>query len=200
MKTSLLLGVFGIALMALSLGGCGQSEAPVQPANNYGELSTRIAGLEDRLATLSNCVQRDELRELTKDEAYRFASIDTDSKGYGKIETGLGTLFVSTQSAEPYLDGYKVHLSIGNPYFVTYSDFKLIASWGPPLTNGAEFTKWSAAQKNKTNEVTTPLYPGAWNAVELILAPATADELRNAQVAIELDKINLREPKKSESP
>jgi hypothetical protein len=156
--------------LAFVITGCGQSPAPIESANGNEELSKRVAVLEnrpvsapivpqnntqltERLAqlengfnSLSNQVRQDEWQTASKQNQFRFTAIAPDDKGYGKLETDLGTLFVSTESVDPYLDGYKIHLNIGNPSYATFSDFKLIASWGPLLTNFDDWDKWSASQ------------------------------------------------------
>jgi hypothetical protein len=59
------------------------------------------------------------------------AVLDLGSKTYSSLVTSNGIFYVKVEGAEPYLDGYKIHLLIGNPLSARYSEVKLRARWGP---------------------------------------------------------------------
>jgi len=167
------------------------SSPPTTPQNN-AELTIRLSDLESRFEALSNRVNQNEWMAGFKEDSARTVTIDPDDKGYGKIETDLGPLFISTASVEPYLDGYKMHLLIGNPSSASYSDFKLVTLWGPLPTNNMMWDKWNEAQKARTNSIISSLVSGAWTPVDITLTPALPAEIRNVRVRVELSKVHLR--------
>jgi hypothetical protein len=129
----------------------------------------------------------------TSQFANNSVSITPESKGYGLLKTPFGMLLVSTESVESYLDGYKIHLKIGNPTTADFSGFSLIYS-------SYQTTNVFGTFQTLTNSVTDKLTAGYWTPIDFILAPADPDRLRNASVSIELNQINLFEKKTPPSP
>lgn len=112
-------------------------------------------------------------------------TITPDQEGFQTLDSGFARFFVSTENVTPYLDGYRVTLQIGNPYYASFTGFKLFTSWG--IIGAADVADY----KFRTNEYTEVLKPGTWTSVSFLLTPATAAELRNADVQIETSVINL---------
>jgi hypothetical protein len=127
---------------------------------------------------------------FTSEYANNSVSVTPDSKGYGLLKTPFGTLLISTESVEPYLDGYKIHLRIGNPTTADFSGFSLINS-------SFQTTNFFETLQTSTNSFTDKLAAGYWTPIDFILAPANTDRLRNVSVRVELNQINLFEKKSS---
>jgi Protein of unknown function (DUF3251) len=111
-------------------------------------------------------------------------SVSPQEKGYGLLKTPFGTLLISTESVEPYLDGFKIHLKIGNPTSAHFNGFSLICS-------SYQTTNFFTTLQTFTNAVTDSLTPGYWTPIDFILAPSDMDRVRNTTVSIELNQINL---------
>lgn len=161
-------------------------------ASSFGNLA---ASVTNRLRTLANRLAWQQVQA----SQFSTASIDPDSKHYVRLDTGICPLLISTEGAEPYLDGFKVKLQVGNPSLATFSGFTLVANWGRSYTNGADsLESWQSAQKCRTNEMADTLTAGAWTPVEVTLTPATAEELRQATVSIQLDAVLLHSKRPTE--
>jgi len=94
------------------------------------------------------------------------------------------------------LDGYKVDFQIGNPQNVTYDGVTVTLQWGPTATrtiytNQAAMVAWQNAQKTKTESFPSQLLSGFWNNAEIIVTPATTEELRNLQISIETSTVSM---------
>ncbi len=122
-----------------------------------------------------------------RDFKYAWAAIDAQSKSYSFVDSNLGRLLISTEGVENYMDGYKVHLRIGNTTTADIIGFELIYSL-------YKSTNSFAAVRTETNSMVTPLITGKWNPVDLVVAPASADELRNLRVRIEIKTLSLATP------
>jgi hypothetical protein len=84
-------------------------------------------------------------------------------------------------------------LTIGNPSYATYNDYKLKVRWGKQY-DWAKYTKASYDEWDKSiqeKEISFPgaLEPGKWNKVEVILAPVTAEQL--AYLTLSMDAMGI---------
>jgi hypothetical protein len=109
---------------------------------------------------------------------------------YIRIESDVGPLLVSLKNVEPYLDGYKVQLTVGNPLSLTFKGFELAATWAPRLS-GTDYAGWLKKQKKKTFSLTQDLLSGRWNAVTLILSETKAEEVGYLEVSSTINTISL---------
>lgn len=126
------------------------------------------------------------------------------------VECDAGRLGLMCVGAEPYLDGHKITLSIGNPFTAQFTGFKVKARFGPrppafPVMNAgngtdgsaelssyqAKHNAWEKALKTQEASFTQPLTPGAWTKAELILSPSKAEEVGYVDVEIETDSLSL---------
>jgi Protein of unknown function (DUF3251) len=127
------------------------------------------------------------------------AVLDPFSKGFGRVDTQGGFLLVSCQDAQPYLDGYKVKLHVGNPLGMTFNGFKITARWGPrnTITDAAskEYFNWYAALKTKEFNIFQSLEPGRWNVVEMDLPGTDASQIGHVEIAVDTSRVVLLEPR-----
>lgn len=156
------------------------------------DLQTRLQTFEGSISGYDNRLWAIELARLE----YQEISRDLSSRQYQRLDTKIGSLLVSVESAEPYLDGYKVRLNIGNPSYVTYTGFKLKVKWAKKYDSSkfsyASWSEWSKSIREKEIPFTEKLEPGTWNEVELILSPASADQLGYVRLSIETNQVGLR--------
>lgn len=120
------------------------------PPNPYTDLA--ISNLNQRISAVE--AKNDEWEANHRE----WVAIDPDSQSYQQLWTPFGVLLVITKSVTPYLDGYKVKVAIGNPYFVTFSGFKLAYRVTPkPKTFTYDQAKqagpWQKYETNKTSAV-----------------------------------------------
>jgi hypothetical protein len=184
------------------LVGCKKNDDP-----RMAELQNQMAKLDTLTSNQSNVIKfiwnqnlvaQTNLNSLRSTlYAYQFAnnsvSITPDGNGYGSLKTPFGNLFISTESVEPYLDGYLIHLKIGNPTTAHFNGFSLICSTYQTTNATGTFHAF-------TNDFPDELSAGYWTSVAFVLAPASMDEVRNASVSVQLNQINLLEKSPSPSP
>jgi hypothetical protein len=109
-----------------------------------------------------------------------FVALVSETKGYQIIQAGTGPILVKVVDISPYLDGFKLRLAIGNLQSVTYSRCKVHLRW---------------AGRTKEEIVSTALLPAHWTAAEIILTPASAEEARSLQIAVNPMGITMLERK-----
>jgi hypothetical protein len=126
------------------------------------------------------------------------ALIDVNSKAFSTAKSSEGTFLVSCQGAEPYLEGYKVHLEVGNPTTLMVNNPTITIQWGPAFspsnTDKNAFTDWQKSLRQTTTTLGESLKPGFWNDVDVIVSPAKANELAYFKVSIQTDSVSLTHP------
>jgi hypothetical protein len=133
----------------------------------------RITLVQQSVATLYNRVSE-----------YQGGELHLTDKGFSRIDTNGGTFFVSVVKAEPYLNGYRLFINIGNPSMATFDGVKMTFLYG-------DSEKLAELQ---TKEISSPakLAAGAWTQVEATLAPATTDNLKYVTLSMETNTLLLR--------
>jgi Protein of unknown function (DUF3251) len=117
------------------------------------------------------------------DARHTRATLDpTRLKKFRQLDTNLGFVLVSIQQVEPYLDGFKVTLDIGNPLALEYRGFILESEWGErgKSTDG----------KLKTS-FTNTLKPGSWNRIDLILPQTPPDKFGYLSLGLTVNTVHL---------
>ncbi len=174
----------------------------------------RLDALEAKTASVQRAT--DHLRLLHDTVVQRLdrrneAVLDPTESGFSTVETGSGVLLVSCSGAEPYLDGYKIKLRVGNPHNMGFSGCEMTVRWGPRApdapdeTSGTEpsdsewatwgerYEAWKKKDfRSKKIVLTQDLEPGAWNPVEVILSPSRPEEVGELRVMIRASMVSLK--------
>lgn len=162
---------------AAMLAGCSRDakiKEIIDTANYNSKQSEQIANEVD---AISNKIATTE----TLSRVYR---IDAEHKGCGQIQTSFATLLITTDSAEPYLDGYKLKLRVGNPTSMLLSGLTVRGFWPDASKKGLTQRDYS---------LTSDLAPGVWSPIEIVMAPATADDMRRAAITIGVERVEMRD-------
>ena len=130
------------------------------------------------------------------------AFIDVNSKNFSAVRSDEGTFLISCEGVEPYLEGFKVHLQIGNPTAMLVSTPKITLEWGAqapkPDVNAKDsdlaYKDWRKSLQQTSVTLNSNLKPGFWNDVEVIVSPAKANELAHLKVSIQTPSVSLTHP------
>ncbi|HLX84401.1 MAG TPA: DUF3251 domain-containing protein [Terriglobales bacterium] len=162
---------------------------------DIADLRQQVATLKDKVtsleSTLSLCLA------LLKDKQDRSDSVtlDMNDHAYGRLDMDNGFLLVSVQEVTPYLDGYKVGLSIGNPLSASFAGFTAKVKWGKKYDytkyTSESFDEWQKGIQEKEVSFSNILQSGSWNKVELVLTPATAPQLGYVTLSITTNTVRL---------
>jgi len=164
------------------------TEAEIREAQTKQALQGQVEKLEMDLSVLDLRVSQLESEDAT---------VSTEQDVYGVARTKFGPFVISSGGVTPYLDGFKVKLSIGNLTNATFHGTKLKVTWGPPIpswdsSNSKERAKAWKARKSQTLDLTTMLYPGQYSRAEVTLTPAKPEEVKSLEVGLELNVLSLR--------
>lgn len=158
-------------------------DAIVETATNpdVAALEKRIRFLERKIIELDSKQTQDEYVEL-----------DTTKDSYSRVNSNNGTFLVRVMKVEPYLNGYRVVLGVGNITTATFRGCDLTVTWGTKEPDYSDnWNAWFKSLRTKDEHFNTVLLPGNWNEVVIILVPAKADELAYFQLSMRTNSLSL---------
>lgn len=132
--------------------------------------------LPDRLKSLEESVDR-----LWDFVDGRMTKIDCNTSNYVELHPENSALVfpVACEKIEPYLEGYKITVAIGNPYSLTY------------VNVAGTLYYWESAL-GKTAKFETTLLPGQWNKAVVTVNPASASSVRDLVLQFRLNSARSR--------
>jgi vacuolar-type H+-ATPase subunit I/STV1 len=191
----------------VSTFGQAQEKALTQSDRRISDLEKEITNLRAQVGKLSESLRevqnfaarvRIDFEEFKEEyNEYKDVQLDlAEPRTYQRLDSlnGTGSFLISVEDAVPYLDGYKVHLEIGNPSAARYTGFRLKMKWTKHFPKNADlafYGEWRKTIKEKEVSFTETLMPGMWNKIEIILSPASVDELGYFHVSLETSAIQL---------
>jgi len=203
---------------AVLIGALMSCSVDHESKDRLQKLESRVAALESEKGTTSAAVagfdgrikkvEDDQLRQLAKlltiQGDVRHDSIDFDSagKGYSRIDSPTGTLFVSVEEVKPYADGSRIMLNIGNPSTATYRGFKMHVRWGPRFdgdkqTAAGAYMQWRNGLREGDFAFRETLPAGRWARATLTLSPGKPESLGYMEISgLETDELSLLDRKK----
>jgi hypothetical protein len=174
----LLLACFIIFVRCGDLGG---------GVNTKG-IDQRVAMLETTIQSLEKGLSDLELARKRSGEG----EINVTERSYTRITSKTGFFLVSCEDIQPYLDGYRVKLQIGNPYAVTFSGCQILAKWGAKFDpQKMTYDDWQKGLKTKNFALTSDLRPATWNRVTITITPATPSDLKYFSVGLKTDSVKM---------
>jgi hypothetical protein len=136
---------------------------------------------------------------LREDAPRRVVELDPAKKDYSRLDASSGFFLVSCRNVQPYLDGFKVTIRIGNPLNCSFDGFEVGTEWGPryqgALKDGAAYATWRSAVRLQVFSFPDSLTKGHWNDVDLILAGTKPGDLGYIKVYINTPTASLAIPK-----
>lgn len=122
---------------------------------------------------------------------YNQPDIDVSQNGFVRIDSENGIFYVQVHDVEPYLDGVKVHLWVGNPALASYDGFTVRLRWRSRNDRTMDFY-------SKTHLVVqafpSSIVAGMWSPIDLVIPGVTPSAIGFVQVSIDAPVVNL--PKK----
>ena len=116
----------------------------------------------------------------------------TEAEGFSRLDSSVGTFLVSLGQIDPYLDGVKVSLRIGNLSSAVYKGFRLKIKWGMSREKyvGNVFD-WLWSLNSRELRFTETLHAGRWNLIDFVLPNTNSKELGHISISIETDSVSL---------
>lgn len=194
---------------ATLLGGCDQVDnyiASVAQKQQKTDREASIAKLQgqvdsqlEELTTLKEAVEglkiKASLHEAQLDTVDVSEAVVSEGGSYGIAKTKQGIFLVSIEKLDPYLDGYKATLHIGNTSTLTMLGGEFEVKWGLPWNSpNKKLNEIWASRKSKKFSFVQTFVPGSYTAIEVALTPAKPEEVKTLNVVPVWNRISLRSP------
>jgi hypothetical protein len=176
--------MFAAATAVLFFAGCEPLPASDDRNPLAIDLEGRLLELEEKTADLKMRLDFWTKWEEYNEEGRQFAWLSPGSQGYVPIEMANrhGPIIVSLKDIEPYANGSRVTVELGNVLGVDISSFSFVVEWGavhesirPGLVNYVRHGRVHEDQKEhvdyrraKKVESTQTLRRGAWTKVQIV--------------------------------
>jgi hypothetical protein len=118
---------------------------------------------------------------VAADDGYAYLSFY--ESGYSIVSTDIGNLIISLEDIEPYLNGYNIKLSVGNPLDLTFNGLTFSVNCSESYFFD-ESNEYSTSTSDK-------IYSGTWNTVILSVPNINEKALENLRIAVSSDSISL---------
>ena len=195
-----------LLILAALVPGCQPPASSPSPkpvtADVFMEFANSTSGHVDALLRRVESLERKQMEGAWQRDRYRIVDLDLTGKGYSVVETSLGKLIVMEAEAAPYLDGFSIRFSVGNPLSINLHGLTLTTRWGPTLdfksTNfsSAMLEAHDRAQHTNTVEVTETFAPGTKTVIELKVTPADATTIKNLKIELQPMQVSIKAPAK----
>jgi hypothetical protein len=154
----------------------------------------RSTGLEERVKAveLDLAVTQMKLSAVEASVVDTPAIVRTDGDHFSVARHSLGAATVSVQSVEPYLEGFKVVFQLGNLTTADLEDVKVKVQWGKPGWFEQASKEAPVGQLKEKTLTGATLRAGAYSSVEVVIAPAAPDEVRQLSVSLDPGAVSLR--------
>lgn len=164
---------FILTVVVFLVASCTNENRIKNIEDNLKKLQTSDSSLTARIKFL------EEWEEISSTLNQR-ALIDITEleSGYQVLKSNVGDFLVSLREVQPYLDGLRIKLNLGNPHYITYNGAKLNVTW-------------NLYKNSKEINITKDLRPGSWNPVEFIITPVSISESKFITVSIQVDRLSL---------
>ena len=158
-------------------------------AEQVADLRAQVDGLSKTLGYISS--------QVIENLPNKGVSLDPNSLDkYQRLDIKNGFLLVSLRSVEPYLNGIKTVIDVGNPLTASFSGFKISAKWGRLYDyknwTPERYHEWQASLQNRDESFTDTLNAGSWTPVQLLLPNTPPVQFGYLEVSIETNSISLK--------
>lgn len=152
------------------------------------DLAAKVAALEARVTKL----QGEQIAARFSGPQGTVLFDPQDEKKYQPVKAPGGPVLVMLEKVEPYLDGFVVSMSIGNPSAGGYAGLHANVKWGRAYDAAKDDAYNELAEKEI--ELSDFLPSGAWTVVKFNIAPAQVDQVRRILFSPVFNAIRLRGP------
>jgi hypothetical protein len=109
---------------------------------------------------------------------------------YSPVKGPVGPMLMVLEKVEPYLDGFTVHLRVGNPTSVNFTGMKGKVRWGRRYDAQKDDAYNQLAEKEI--DLKDSFLSGYWTVVKFNVAPAKPEDVGRIIVEPEFNTLRMR--------
>ena len=154
------------------------------------DFSSRISEIDRKVDAVNSSLSEVRVQLISQD--YKTAYLSPDSDNFTRLDSSIASFFVSISKVSSYADGYKIQLNLGNPNYASFQHVKLNVTWGKRFDlKKYTFQEIQDSKHSKEIALQKSLKPGSWNTTEVIIAPASKDEIGSIMISLDTPSVIL---------
>ncbi len=171
-----------VTVSILGLTGCVNESQLADLQAKVADLQTKVVDLRAEVTELKSSNEREEIDNL-RDKLEWMELMQTISKiallkpsdtGYATVQFDLGALALKIDDIQPFANGSKATLRIGNPLSSKINGLQVTIEWGEVDKKGFAINDKAKSKKLILAET---LSAGAWTRVNVVLEGVKAENL-----------------------
>jgi len=183
------------AVSQVKTGQHRSQQTATQSTDQLSQIRAALSSLNEKIEKLEEKLSIQEFLLKEKQDKREEVYLDVTQHTYQRLDTDTGFFLISVEDAVSYLNGYKIQLKLGNPSSANYAGYKLKIRWAKSYDYSKytrdSYAEWSKSIQEREFSFTDKLESGAWNPAELILTPATPDQLGYLAISINTNTVSL---------
>lgn len=143
-----------------------QTAPKIPPISSAEDIEKRIRSIESQVRSLQDRV------------AFRSATLDCNTGKYDEFlfNTGALVFFAACTKIEPYLEGHRIAVTVGNPHAFNFSNVKGAFHFGKDWLD-------SVVKKVEVS-VTEAIRGASWTTITIIVNPSQAEDMRYLSLSL----------------
>ena len=195
-KIPLIIGATTVAVCWMIVSDIQTTAAPIAApptssvASPIEPLRERIAGLETKVLRLEGQLGRYTSR-------WKTAEFDPTEDSFQRIDSDIASFAVSLANLQPYGDGSRITIKVGNPSAASFQNVKLNVKYGPRWPDisdpkfAEKYAEVEAQVRTKEITLTKKVAAGSWNPNPIVLPGLKPDVLGFVEIGIDPSAIFL---------
>ena len=177
---------------ALSMAACQERK---DEAAEIAELRAQLAKQEEAItaATKTAVMAWEGISRAYKNQARLDPAVSVTTA----VDTNLGRFYVRIAGVQPYLDGQRLTLMVGNPSTLKAVGVNLAVSWGPKAPEPQEgeiaeqIIKTELRMRSKEFSLPSSFPSSDWTPVQIVLPATKAEDVGEVRVKLSFDSFSL---------
>ena len=158
-------------------------------------VNEKIADLEKRINKLEGTLSYYKFLIDNKQERSDTIQLDPSEHTFQRLDSDTSYFLVIIDDANPYLNGYRLKLRIGNLSSATFAHVALTIKWAKAYEyknfTSDSYNLWEKSVHEKETTLSANLEPGSWNSVVIDLIPCAPDEMGYLEASIKSPSVIL---------
>jgi len=162
-------------------------QRPVATQDSVAALRKQVTDLKKQVESLDQALTffAQMYREKLDAALAESVALEPGSQKFKVVTTQSGRFFVRLEQIEPFADGYRVTLAVGNPFGVAFTDTKVTLAWNTKEPSDfLKYGEWLKTKRSQEFSGSTELEPESWTKIPLVLSATKPDQLGYIEVKL----------------
>jgi hypothetical protein len=187
-------------MMLFMMSFSSTSSAQTAARGQIPEMEARISALEDYIEKLQLSLEKVSVN-LQKNVDQRIESylnrtviINPASRKLYKVDTNSGAFLIAIKQMSKSLDGYILHMNVGNPNGAAFSDVTITLKWGKKWDKSmanVKYQQWRDSLYGADYTFDGTLEAGTWTEIVVELSPIEPGMLEYLECQMQVNTVLL---------